>query len=73
MSATDDLLQDHLFIRRLRVVIEKCYALLYEGRDVPSGDLVKIADMIEQFVDAFHHGKEENRYFPETEGRDHYS
>jgi hemerythrin-like domain-containing protein len=73
MSATDDLLQDHLFIRRLQVVIEKCYALLYEGRDVPFGDLVKIADMIEQFVDAFHHGKEENRYFPETEGKDHYS
>jgi hemerythrin-like domain-containing protein len=73
MSATDDLLQDHVFIRRLQAVIEKCYALLYEGKDVPSGDLVKIADMIEQFVDAFHHGKEESSYFPETEGRDHYS
>lgn len=73
MSATDDLLQDHVFIRRLQVVIEKCYALLYEGKDVPPGDLIKIADMIEQFVDAFHHGKEENRYFPETESRDHYS
>ncbi len=73
MSATNDLLQDHIFIRRLQAVIEKCYTLLYEGKDVPFGDLIKIADMIEQFVDNFHHGKEENSYFPETEGRDHYS
>lgn len=74
MSATNDLLQDHIFIRRLQVVIEKCYTLLYEGKDVPFGDLVKIADMIELFVDNFHHGKEEKSYFPEAEGRDdHYS
>jgi len=73
MSATDDLLQDHVLIRRLQTVIEKCYALLYEGKDVPFGDLIKIADIIEQFVDQFHHGKEETSYFPETENRDHYS
>jgi hemerythrin-like domain-containing protein len=73
MSATDDLLEDHVFIRRLQAVIEKCYTLLYENRDVPFGDLVKIADMIEQFVDQFHHGKEENSYFPETDGIDLYS
>jgi hemerythrin-like domain-containing protein len=70
MSATDDLLQDHVFIRRLQAVIEKCYTLLYENKDVPFGDLVKIAEMIEQFVDSLHHGKEENSYFPETESVD---
>ena len=73
MSATEELLQDHVFIRRLQIVIEKCYALLYEGKDVPFGDLIKIADMIEQFVDNFHHGKEEKSYFPETENKDRYS
>jgi hemerythrin-like domain-containing protein len=73
MSATDDLLQDHVIIRRLQAVIEKCYTLLYENKDVPFGDLIKIADIIEQFVDQFHHGKEENSYFPETESRNHYS
>jgi hemerythrin-like domain-containing protein len=72
MSATDDLLQDHVFIRRLQVVIEKCYTLLYEN-DVPFGDLIKITDIIEQFVDNFHHGKEESTYFPETERIDRYS
>lgn len=73
MSATEELLQDHVSIRRLQIVIEKCYALLYEGKDVPFGDLIKIADMIKQFVDNFHHGKEEKSYFPETENKDHYS
>ena len=72
MSATDELLEDHIVIRRLQVVIEKCYTLLYEGKDVPFGDLVKIADIIEQFVDQLHHGKEENSYFPETQTRDYY-
>jgi hemerythrin-like domain-containing protein len=70
MSATDDLLKDHVFIRRLQAVIEKCYTLLYENKDVPFGDLAKIAEMIEQFVDSLHHGKEENSYFPETESVD---
>ena len=73
MSATDDLLQDHILIRRLQVVIEKCYTQLYEGKEIPMGDLVKIADIIEQFVDHFHHGKEENGYFPKTESKSSYS
>jgi hemerythrin-like domain-containing protein len=73
MSATEDLLQDHIFIRRLQVVIEKCYIRLHEGNEIPIGDLVKIADIIEQFVDQFHHGKEENSYFPKTGSKGSYS
>jgi hemerythrin-like domain-containing protein len=73
MSATEDLLQDHIFIRRLQVIIEKCYTQLHEGKEIPIGDLVKIADIMEQFVDQFHHGKEENSYFPKTESRGSYS
>ena len=73
MSATDELLRDHVFIRRLQAVIEKCYTMLYDGKDVPFKDLVLIADIIEQFVDELHHGKEEKGYFPETHDRDHYS
>jgi hemerythrin-like domain-containing protein len=75
MSATDELLQDHVFIRRLQSVIERCYTLLYQGnrQAIPLGDLVKIADILDQFVDQLHHGKEEKGYFPETEARDSYS
>lgn len=72
-AATDELLQDHVVIRRLQAVIEKCYTLLYEGSDIPFADLVKISDVIEQFVDQLHHGKEEKSYFPGTENRDGYS
>jgi len=70
MSATEDLSQDHVIIRRLQVVIEKCYTSLNENKEVPLGDLIKIADIIEQFVDQFHLGKEENGYFPQTESKD---
>ena len=59
--------------RRLQVVIEKCCTELNEGKEISMGDLVKIADIIEQFVDRFHHFKEESAYFPATEGKDHYS
>jgi hemerythrin-like domain-containing protein len=70
MSATEHLLQDHVFIRRLQTVIEKCYAYLNESRDVPVGDIIKIADIIEQFVDQCHHNKEESGDFPEAENRE---
>jgi hemerythrin-like domain-containing protein len=71
MMATEELLLDHVFIRRLEVVIEKCYTRLYTGKDIPAGDLIKIMNIIEQFVDQFHHGKEENSYFPKAENRDY--
>lgn len=73
MSATDELLADHVVIRRLQAVIERCYTLLYAGKDVPFADLVKIAEVLEQFVDQLHHVKEEDGYFPQTEQRDGYS
>ena len=72
MNATEELLQDHVFIRRLQAIIEKCYTRLYEGKDMPIGDLIKILNIIEQFVDQFHHSKEENSYFPKAENRDYY-
>ena len=71
MSATEELLLDHVFIRRLQVIIEKCYTRLYEGKDMPARDLIKILSVIDQFVDQFHHGKEENSYFPKAENRDY--
>ena len=37
MSATEDLLQDHVFIRGLQTVIEKCYAYLTKAGTCLSG------------------------------------
>ena len=37
---------------------------------MPVGNIIKIADIIEQFVDQFHYNKEESGYFPEAENRE---
>lgn len=66
-SATQDLREDHVFIRRLQRIIEVCYKRLEENKEVPPADISLIAKVIEEFVDLFHHAKEEKGYFPETE------
>ena len=73
MTATDNLLEDHVFIRRLKAVIDKAVELLQTGVSIPLNDISLIADVIEQFVDQFHHFKEESGYFPATENKDHCS
>lgn len=72
LSATNDLKEDHTMVRRLGIVVEKCSAKLYAYQDVPMEDIKIISVIIEEFVDRFHHGKEEKAYFPETKDKDHY-
>jgi hemerythrin-like domain-containing protein len=72
MSATEDFLQDHIFIRRLQVVIEKCYTQLHEGKEIPLRSCQNCRHH-RQLVDQFHHGKEENSYFPKIESKGSYS
>ena len=74
-TATADLKEDHVFIRRVKAVIDRCHDLIIaDAKSVPFEDIGKIADIIEQFVDRFHHHKEESSYFPETEHKtDHFS
>lgn len=67
--STRELKQDHLVVRRVRDVAERCSDVLYAGRNVPLEDIEVISVVIEEFVDAFHHGKEERAYFPSTEGK----
>lgn len=66
MSARD-LVQDHAIVKRIRDVAQKCSDRLYSGGDVPLEDIAIISVVIEEFVDAFHHGKEEKAYFPASE------
>ncbi len=67
--STRELKQDHLVVRRVRDVAQRCSDMLYAGRDVPLEDIEVISVVIEEFIDAFHHGKEEKAYFPSTEGK----
>jgi hemerythrin-like domain-containing protein len=72
-SSTDNLLQEHLVVRRLGNISQKCSERLYSNQDIPIVDIQIISVVIEEFVDAFHHGKEEKAYFPATKSKDSFS
>ena len=67
--STRQLKQDHVTVRRIRDIAQRCSDQLYAGRNVPLEDIQIISVVIEEFVDAFHHGKEEKAYFPVNEGK----
>jgi hemerythrin-like domain-containing protein len=73
LSATKDLKQDHITIKRVRDITQRCSERLYSGEHIPIEDIEIISVVIEEFVDAFHHGKEEKAYFPETKHKNGFS
>lgn len=73
MNATRDLKQDHILINRLGKIAKKCSDLLYANIDIPIEDIKIISMLIEEFVDKFHHGKEEKAYFPQMNDKNNFS
>ena len=73
MSSTKNLKNDHITIRRVRNIAQKCSDHLYSNKEVPLEHIEIISVIIEEFVDDFHHGKEEQAYFPETKEKDDYA
>ncbi|MBA2267045.1 MAG: hypothetical protein H0W19_01730 [Nitrosopumilus sp.] len=73
LKSTQDLKDDHITIRRIKDVALKCSKRLYESKYVPIEDIEIISVVIEEFVDHFHHGKEETAYFPETKEKGEFS
>jgi len=73
LSSTKNLKNDHITIRRVRNIAQKCSDHLYSNKEVPLEHIEIISVIIEEFVDEFHHGKEEQAYFPETEEKDDYA
>jgi hemerythrin-like domain-containing protein len=72
LNATSDLKNDHITIRRLGTIVQNCSDKLYLNQDIPIEDIELISVIIEEFVDRFHHGKEEQAYFPETTDKDNF-
>jgi hemerythrin-like domain-containing protein len=72
LNATEDLKQDHFTIRRVRNIAQRCSERLYANESIPLEDLEIISVVIEEFVDRFHHGKEEQAYFPETKDKNSF-
>ena len=64
VSATNQLRADHVQVRRLEKLVSKCATELYKGNEIPFSDLMKITIIISEFVDAIHHSREEDSYFP---------
>ncbi len=73
MNATDNLKNDHLLVRRLGAIAQKCSDNLYDNKSIPIEDIEVISVVIQEFVDRFHHGKEEKAYFPQTKDKNGYS
>ena len=73
LKSTQDLKDDHITIRRIKDVALKCSKKLYDAKYVPIEDIEIISVVIEEFVDHFHHGKEETAYFPETKEKSEFS
>ena len=71
--ATKNLNEDHILIRRLRNVAKVCSEKLFANIEIPIEDIEIISVVMEEFVDRFHHGKEEKAYFPETQDKDGFS
>jgi hemerythrin-like domain-containing protein len=65
-KSTQNLKQDHITARRLRDIVQICSDKLYANESIPLEDIEIISVVIEEFVDNFHHGKEEQVYFPQT-------
>jgi hemerythrin-like domain-containing protein len=72
-SSTDNLLQEHLIVRRIGNIAQRCSDRLYANDDIPIEDIQIVSVVIEEFIDAFHHGKEEKAYFPITKSKDGFS
>jgi len=71
LSATNSLREDHRQIKRLEKIIIKCYNDLYNGKDIPFGDIEKINLVIVEFLDSIHYSREEDSYFPCVATYDH--
>jgi len=70
LNATQNLKNDHITIRRVKDIAQKCSRMLYSNRHIPIEDIEILSVIIEEFIDHFHHGKEEKAYFPETKEKD---
>ncbi len=73
LKSTQDLKNDHIIIRRVKEIAEKCSNMLYADQHVSLEDIEIISVIIEEFVDHFHHGKEEKAYFPETKEKNGFA
>jgi hemerythrin-like domain-containing protein len=64
VKAGSDLKADHLIVRRLEGVLRVLAARVARREKVPPGDLAEAISLMTEFVDLYHHAKEESGLFP---------
>jgi hemerythrin-like domain-containing protein len=73
LNATENLKQEHSIVRRLGTVAQQCSNKLYANTIIPIEDIEILTVVILEFVDGFHHAKEEKAYFPNARTKNTYS
>ena len=59
-------------VRRLGTIAQECSDNLYDNKSIPIEGIEVISVVMQEFVDRFHHGKEEKAYFPQTKDKNSY-
>jgi hemerythrin-like domain-containing protein len=70
VNPTEELLNEHVIIRRIRDITQRCSDVLYDNWNVPFEDIEIITVVMNEFIDNFHNFKEEKSYFPVTNDKD---
>lgn len=69
METTASLEQDHRIIELMLPVVERMAREFEAGHFVRGYDLARVLEFLREFVDEYHHGKEEQQLFPALEAR----
>ena len=64
MSSTQNLLDEHLIVRRLASIAKKCSDGLYSNQNIPIEDIQIISVVIEEFVEHFIMARKKMHTFP---------
>jgi hemerythrin-like domain-containing protein len=72
-ASTESLMQEHHLVRRIGNIAQRCSDKLYANENIPIEDIQIISVIMEEFIDSFHHRKEEQAYFPITKNKDKLS
>lgn len=67
MTGTDELRNDHKIISEFLEIMTAINRKISEGEDINGDHLEAIGDFLKDFADTYHHGREEELFFPALE------
>lgn len=67
MKATDELRNDHKIISEFLEIMTVINNKISKGEEVNGEHLISVGDFLKDFADTYHHGREEEIFFPALE------